>query len=220
MILNQRGLPVFSLFLMKIKSWRFLFINILYLYILLVLGGCGAKTTIILLPETNGKVGHLIVKNDGGTVDLKQARQATFVQGKQAAPSRPEVLTKEEIEANFRDALAALPEQPEHFILYFLKNSNRLTKDSRELLGKILVSIDVRHSRKIKIYGHSDTAGNKQYNLKLSKERAKTVANLLIELGVNPDYISATSHGESNPLIETADNTFEQRNRRVEVVIK
>lgn len=194
--------------------------GVLLSFFVLVLGGCGPKTTVVLLPEADGQVGHLIVKNDGGSVELNEARQATFVKGKKASPARPQVLTQNEIKASFSETLAALPPQPEHFILYFLKNSKHLTRDSKELLPKILAKIDERQSKDIMIFGHSDTAGNKDYNLKLSERRAKAVANLLISLGVNPDTISSTSHGENNPLIKTGDNTFEQRNRRVEVVIK
>lgn len=205
---------------MKVHSCSSLFINSLLLLILFVLGGCAPKTTVVLLPESDGKIGHLIVKNDIGSVELNEAQEATVIKGKKAAPTSPKLLSKEEIQTSFSSALAALPEQPVHFILYFLKNSNQLTDTSKKLLEKVLQTIYERQSQEITVFGHTDTVGNQQYNMRLSTERAEATRQLLIDLGINPDYISATSHGENNPLIKTADNTFEQRNRRVEVVIK
>ncbi len=72
----------------------------------------------------------------------------------------------------------------------------------------------------ISVIGHTDTAGDNQYNLRLSQNRALAVRRLLIHKGIIPAHIKSTSHGEENPLIKTADNVHEQRNRRVEVVVR
>ena len=46
------------------------------------------------------------------------------------------------------------------------------------------------------------------------------IQNLLEEQGIDPTFILTTSHGEGNPLVPTADNVLEPRNRRVEVIIR
>ena len=46
------------------------------------------------------------------------------------------------------------------------------------------------------------------------------IQNLLEKQGIDPTIILTTSHGEGNPLVLTADNVSEPRNRRVEVIVR
>ncbi len=172
------------------------------------------------MPDPNGQVGRITVANNAGAVDITRPAEATVVADRQYKPSAPELLSEAEIEAKFSRALAVLPAQPEHFILYFQTQSTELTADSLKMLPLILRSIKNRASMNISAIGHSDTAGDRGYNLQLSKDRALAVRRLLILQGVPADYINTTSHGEGNPLVKTADNVDEPRNRRVEVVIR
>lgn len=64
------------------------------------------------------------------------------------------------------------------------------------------------------VNGHSDTQGNTDYNLFLSKERAKKVAQFLIEYGAPENQIKITGMGDSQPLNDI--NSFKE-NRRVEL---
>ena len=72
----------------------------------------------------------------------------------------------------------------------------------------------------IVVSGHTDRVGDKVYNIKLSLQRADNIKNKLVKLGADAAMIEVTSHGEGNPLIKTADNVSESKNRRVEVTIK
>lgn len=64
------------------------------------------------------------------------------------------------------------------------------------------------------INGHSDTQGNANYNLFLSKERAKKAAQFLIEYGAPETQIKIAGMGDSQPLNDV--NSFKE-NRRVEL---
>ena len=68
--------------------------------------------------------------------------------------------------------------------------------------------------------GHSDTQGDKAYNLDLSLRRAMAVKQQLVERGVDETFMDVSSHGEENPLIKTADNVANAQNRRVEVIVR
>lgn len=186
----------------------------------LTLSGCAPKTTVVLLPEADGKVGALTVKTDAGSVDITKPGEATTVRSKSSLPSKPEIMPEEQISAIFGKALASLPEQPVHFILYFRSGSTELTADSQQQFPDILQAIEMRQSQSISVVGHTDTAGNRNYNLRLSTRRAEAVRKLLSQKGVKLTNIKATSHGEENPLVKTADNVNEPRNRRVEVVVR
>ena len=58
------------------------------------------------------------------------------------------------------------------------------------------------------------------YHLELGRRRALTVRNLLVAAGLDGLLIEVGSLGEEDPLVETADETSEPLNRRVEVVIR
>ena len=197
--------------------------NVLLLILLILLvfaSGCAEKTTVVLLPDPDGKVGHITVSNGTGSIDIDKAREATTIQGQDSQPTSPKILSPEAIDADFSPVLTILPSQPVHFILYFQEGSNDLTAESRQTLPAIFESINSRKSQHISVIGHTDTVGDRQYNLRLSKERAAAIRRLLVQQGVPANTITSTSHGQENLLIKTADNVNEPRNRRVEVVVK
>jgi OmpA-OmpF porin, OOP family len=56
--------------------------------------------------------------------------------------------------------------------------------------------------------------------MQLSRRRALAIVQELVAKGINPEIIMTIFLGESNPLIITAQNTPEPKNRRVELVLK
>ena len=73
---------------------------------------------------------------------------------------------------------------------------------------------------RVSVIGHTDTVGNKAYNVALSMRRAQAVRKLLVDSGIADGMIDVSSHGEENLLIKTADNVANAQNRRVEVVVR
>jgi OOP family OmpA-OmpF porin len=72
---------------------------------------------------------------------------------------------------------------------------------------------------KVVITGHTDNVGAADYNMKLSLQRAESVRDYLVGLGLDPAKIEVKGEGMSNP---TADNSTKEGralNRRVEVDI-
>jgi len=198
---------------------RLLLFTITIMLFLFVLG-CAKKTTVILMADPDGHVGEVTVQSDKGSVEISKAAQSTVVAGKESVPSAPKILSAEDIDRQYSKILAALPDPPIHFILYFKRDTTVLTKESTALIPDVLRTIQERKSENISVIGHSDTVGDSGYNMQLSTRRAHAVTSLLIKNGVNRDSLKATSHGENNPLIKTPDNTLEPRNRRVEVVVR
>lgn len=68
---------------------------------------------------------------------------------------------------------------------------------------------------KISIQGHADKRGSAQYNERLARNRALSVKNYLIGLGVDPSQLAVSSYGESEPA-EPGDLSA---NRRVEFTV-
>jgi len=124
------------------------------------------------------------------------------------------------IERDFAAVLAAEPEKPRRFLLYFVAGGVQLTDASAELIPEILAEVHARPVPEVAIVGHTDRKGTETANAELASRRARVVQHMVIDAGVASDLIAVTSHGERNPLVATADNVDEPKNRRVEVVIR
>jgi outer membrane protein OmpA-like peptidoglycan-associated protein len=120
----------------------------------------------------------------------------------------------------FGSALAALPPPARHFTLYFRFESDELTDESRALVPEILSTVKQRSDPEVAVIGHTDTMGTPRTNVELGLKRAATVLDLLVAAGLDQSTVEAISHGEGNLLIQTADETPEPRNRRVEITVR
>lgn len=187
---------------------------------LLLMAACSQKNIVVLVPDPDGSVGRITVANAAGSVEIDAPNESTAIRDAETPPSPPETLKPQVIDDLFGKALAVQPEPPVHFILYFEKDSTRLRPSSRELLPDVLNTIQTRRAERISVVGHSDTLGDKGYNLDLSRRRAVAVKKMLVKEGIDEAFIETTSHGEENPLVKTADNVSNPKNRRVEVVIR
>lgn len=195
--------------------------RLFYLLIVFALTGCASKgTSVILLDNPDGSVGQVKVMSQGGEQHLNSARQETTIKDPATLPTPPRVVSQNEIDRDFGATLQALPLSVETFVLYFESGTPNLDEQSRELPEKIIATIVQRESRDIRINGHSDRVGTREDNARLSLQRAQAVRDILIDRGVNPAIIQVASHGEGNPLIPTADEISEPRNRRVEVLVR
>jgi outer membrane protein OmpA-like peptidoglycan-associated protein len=73
--------------------------------------------------------------------------------------------------------------------------------------------------RVIRIEGYTDSRGDEQMNLALSRARAEAVAQLIEDLGVEASRISVQGYGAAYPLADNASSLGRAQNRRVEIVI-
>ena len=72
----------------------------------------------------------------------------------------------------------------------------------------------------VAVVGHTDTAGSATANIGLGLRRAEVVRMRLVEAGVDRSAIVVTSHGEATPLVPTADDVTEPKNRRVDITVR
>ncbi len=187
----------------------------------LLASGCSAqRSTFVLLPDPGGKVGAISVTNSQGTQTLNQARQTMIVNSKTDAPGKTETMDEKKIRSLFEKVIAIEPPEPTKFILSFKFDSIKLRKDSEKLLDKAVETARSGKSLDIRVSGHTDRSGNTQYNYALSLRRAQYIQESLEKRGIDPDIITTTSHGEGDPLVPTANDVYEPRNRRVEVTIR
>jgi outer membrane protein OmpA-like peptidoglycan-associated protein len=189
---------------------------------LLFLAGCGGfpDDAVVLLANADGSVGEVEVANAGKSQVLSKVNEGTELRGPKQAPGEVFVAKQEDVDKVFGKAIAASPEPPVRFLIYFESGGAVLTSESEQQLPKILEAIGARPAPEVDISGHADRAGSTELNNKLALERAQAVRERIVAIGVDPARISVSSHGENNPLIPTEDDVAEPRNRRVEVVVK
>jgi outer membrane protein OmpA-like peptidoglycan-associated protein len=173
---------------------------------------------IILLPNADGSVGAVVVRQDGVEIVLDKAYASAVIEG----PGQVRQLIRDPgvTKVTFAATLAALPPKPASFLLYFLKGKDELTAESKKEVEKMLAELTRRRATEISVIGHTDTFGSIQFNDKLSLQRARRVRQLLIARGIPPDSISIAGRGERELLIPTRDKVHEPRNRRVEINVR
>ncbi len=179
-----------------------------------------ASTLVVLLPdEGTGVPSRVAVSNTAGAVELAAPLDTTTVAGRQA-PAPPSKTTEAEVARQFGSVLADLPAAPRRFDLHFRTDSSELTAPSRALLPAVLEAVRQRPAPDVTVIGHTDTTGTAASNYRLGLERARMVRALLLETGLDPGLVEVESHGESEPVAHTPDNTPEPRNRRVEITVR
>ena len=72
---------------------------------------------------------------------------------------------------------------------------------------------------KIQISGHTDYVGNEEYNLELSKKRAKSVYDYLITKNIDENRLEYKGFGKSRPITTNDTKEGRRKNRRTEFVI-
>ena len=71
---------------------------------------------------------------------------------------------------------------------------------------------------KIRLEGHADERGSREYNIGLGDRRAQAVRRILLFQGVANDQVSTVSYGEERPAVQGHTEDAYAKNRRVEIV--
>lgn len=101
-------------------------------------------------------------------------------------------------------------------VVYFDFDQYSLTAESRAVL--------LAHADKLKgasvavrLEGHADERGSREYNMALGEKRANAVRDFLVTQGVSGSSLEVVSFGEEQPAATGSDEASWAQNRRVEV---
>jgi OmpA-OmpF porin, OOP family len=185
----------------------------------LLFSGCASVNTfVVLLPEEGGGATAVTVGDGNRTTILDKPYSAATVDRQGNVANK--TVTAEEAKRTFADALAAQPPQPLSFMLYFETNSVAVTTSSRPILDAMMTEVARRSAVEVQVTGHTDRVGSEADNDRLSLQRAEAVRVMLIQRGIQASFLRAVGRGEREPLVPTADEQAEPRNRRVEVIVR
>jgi outer membrane protein OmpA-like peptidoglycan-associated protein len=95
-----------------------------------------------------------------------------------------------------------------------------LKPESMGIINEITQLMNDHPELHFSVEGHTDSDGDDASNMALSEERAKTVKNTMVNLGISPDRLSSRGLGESSPLHSNGTPEGKANNRRVEFVKK
>lgn len=101
----------------------------------------------------------------------------------------------------------------------FATGSYAISPSFQQLLDRVAESLRTYPDSLVDVYGYTDTVGSSSSNQTLSENRARAVANYLIQRGVASGRIRSMGFGETNLKVQTGDNVNEPLNRRVEIKI-
>jgi peptidoglycan-associated lipoprotein len=104
--------------------------------------------------------------------------------------------------------------------IYFDFNSSKVKSDFADLIkhhGKYLA---INKSANVRLEGHTDERGTREYNVALADRRAQAVKRLLLFQGATSGQVTVISYGEEKPVALGSDETAWRQNRRAEIVYK
>jgi outer membrane protein OmpA-like peptidoglycan-associated protein len=185
---------------------------------MVLLAGCPRQALFVVLPNAEGGGVGAITVEDGKTATILDQPYATAEA--RAGSTAPTAENQENISVIFRRAIAARPILPHHFRLYFIVGSPELTPESRIAYRAVFDDTKQRPVYEIEVIGFTDTVGDLPYNQALSLRRAAAVRDTLVRDGLDRQAISIAGRGKRDPLVPTADQTPEPRNRRVEITVR
>ena len=93
---------------------------------------------------------------------------------------------------------------------------NRQGENAVATLGRALQQYP---KRKIRLEGHTDATGSAREQRQLSQRRADAVRDILVEAGLDGEFITTTALGETKPVASNALPDGRKQNRRVEIII-
>jgi peptidoglycan-associated lipoprotein len=103
-------------------------------------------------------------------------------------------------------------------VIYFDFDSSDIRNEYVDVIaahGRFLAS---NATVRVRLEGHTDERGSREYNIGLGERRAQTVKRALLLQGVQESQISTVSYGEERPAAAGSDEAAWSKNRRVEII--
>ncbi|HEU5042058.1 MAG TPA: OmpA family protein, partial [Gemmatimonadales bacterium] len=99
----------------------------------------------------------------------------------------------------------------------FETGKSTLTPESQTILNGVAESLVANEEIRVQVSGHTDNTGGLALNRRLSKARAESVRQYLIEKGVAADRLTSAGFGPDRPVASNRTAEGRAQNRRVEL---
>ncbi len=157
----------------------------------LILAGCASQDT----------------STGSGETDADAERRAAEAAAAEAREADRAAKAQQALE----DAMAAAGN-----VVYFDFDKSTLRGETRRVLDAHIAVLKTNND-KVRLEGHTDERGTREYNMALGERRAKAVADYMSVNGIASYRIETVSYGEERPVAIGSGEANWQRNRRVEI---
>ena len=101
-------------------------------------------------------------------------------------------------------------------VIYFEFDSSEVRPEDQDLVARHAMQLGNNPGSRVRLEGHADERGSREYNIGLGERRAQAVRRMLMIQGVSADQISTVSFGEERPVAFGSSESDYAQNRRVE----
>lgn len=131
-----------------------------------------------------------------------------------------------ELEAELSGSGVGVARQGDNLVLRmpsdvtFASNQSSINPGFYATLDDVAAVLNRYDQSVVDIIGHADSDGAEDYNLTLSRQRASSVAQYLVNRNVLADRLYVDGRGEGQPVATNATAEGKAQNRRVEILIR
>jgi len=102
--------------------------------------------------------------------------------------------------------------------IYFDFDKSDIRPEFNDVIAAHAHRLAASPNLKVRLEGHTDERGSREYNIGLGERRAQAVRRALLLQGVTDAQVSTISYGEERPAVDGHDETAWAKNRRVEII--
>jgi peptidoglycan-associated lipoprotein len=102
--------------------------------------------------------------------------------------------------------------------IYFDFDSSEIKGEGTDVVAAHAKYLAANAATRVRLEGHTDERGSREYNIGLGERRAQAVRRALLLQGAADRQISTVSYGEERPAVPGHDEAAWAKNRRVEIV--
>jgi len=107
---------------------------------------------------------------------------------------------------------------PQERVIFFDYNQSEIRPEFIETVAEHGRYLAQTPEGSIRLEGHTDERGTREYNIALGENRAETIARMLRLQGVDASQVRTVSYGEELPAEEGNNNEAWAKNRRVNII--
>ena len=102
-------------------------------------------------------------------------------------------------------------------IIYFDYDKAAIRPEYMVLINTHAKLLSKYPNLKMRLEGHADERGSREYNVALSEARSQSVKNIMVAQGPSSTQMRTIGFGEEIPIVRGHNNKSWQKNRRVEI---
>jgi len=124
---------------------------------------------------------------------------------------------------NFGQNGPVIPKEPRELSpavqIYFKSNKSEIDATEQAKLEELFGTLKKIPEFRLVLTGHTDSTGNDEYNMELSRDRVDEVYDALASLGISDSFMVMRYYGRSKPRVNETNKEKASRNRRVEITV-